>query len=446
MGSAYRSPSHFSSPSPWISDISTATPATTATHLEEFPGSHEEEDHHENILQPSLPFCNYSLSAGRKFISLLVTDAVLKFFAVIFYGVLPCGFKNHTKKLRYSCFSFMITLLQWHNVFAMIYLTVTYWKSEHSKHGLIINTITLAGRALTYTLVMYYFYRDKNNFSNDGEQGWSIIPSIQFDLATEERDSSHTGPTKKDWCLANMVLLLGFSFITFLASISPLYSYDIWYGSNTIFEKLSKQVQLDYCYAYFIVLTDLFTSGAITLFCSIFYVITRDLIRHIEYTENAILVRARNRDDFYRYHQTLHQYTNKMVTSCKHWFAIHSLFVIALVFAEILHWFKFVKHGKMEVTEILHLSQYQVLVTEVTTLSGLIFTFAIPFISASLVTSKFEKFYFNLNMKCKIEGISELTLLSMNSGFKVYGFRINTRIAILTLISSFASLLKIWHL
>ena len=170
--------------------------------------------------------------------------------------------------------------------------------------------------------------------------------------------------------------------------------------------------------------------------------ITRDLIRHIEYTENLILVQARNKDDFYYYHQNLHDYTQRMIGSCKHWFAIHNLFFVTLVIIMICEWFQLMKQDKMK--KILRL--YDLLITYISGSLMIAFTFAFPLISASLVTSKFNKFYFNLSMKCKIDGISDLCVLSRNSGFKVHGVRINTTTAILTLFSSFAGLLKVWSL
>ena len=429
MGSAHSSPRHFSSPSPWISDDISVT-TTTATGLEEFPGNHEEENHHKNMPNPSLPFHRYGLSAGRQLISLFATDAILKFFAVIFYGVLPCGFKNHTKKLRYSCFSVVIVLLHWHNVFVTIYFTVTFGKPMHMMDTGIFATIATVGQAMTCTLVTYYFYRDKNNFSNDDEQGWSIIPSIHFDLATEVRDSRHTGPTKTDWFLANIFLSLGFCSIGY----SAYYLHILFASFNAKFDYLSPQQRLLFGTGFF----NLFTSGAFLVSCVIFNIITRDLIRHIEYTENAILVRARNRDDFYRYHQSLHEYTDKMVASCKHWFAIHGLLLIGLVSTAVIAYLKSIKRHKT-----MTLQNQRIIQCTVGLMHPVLAAF--HFISASRVTSKFSKFYFSLNMKCKVHGIPDLSMLRADSGFKVYGFRINTSAAILTILPSFAGLLKILY-
>ena len=73
------------------------------------------------------------------------------------------------------------------------------------------------------------------------------------------------------------------------------------------------------------------------------------------------------------------------------------------------------------------------------------FKFAFPFISASCVTSRVTAFYFNIARKRKIQGVPDVLILSNNSGFKLYGLHINSTIAVLAFISSFASLLKLFH-
>ena len=439
MENAQSRPKHFSSPSPWIcNDISITT--ATAINLEGLPRDQEDKDH-----------CKSShVSSGNKLISLFASDAILKLFTVMFFGILPCGFKNHTKKLSYSWLSLILVLLHWYFFVNYVHFAVAYGTSEDqpknariSMEEAMLSSIDGAAKAVTYTLAMYYFYRNKNNFSKgNNHQGWSVIPKIPLDLAMAVKNKKQAGPSRKDWFLANVFLLIGFCPLAIKESISFKFNSSNNFGR--VVGKLSWQRQLQY---FPIGLTYLFAAGATIVSCCILFVITRDLIRHIEDTENAILVRARNRDDFYRYHQSLHEYTDKMTSSCKHWFTIHNLFFIALIFAFVFEWFKAIKRGKGESFLKTSVPCQQVLFTSAIVSSLTItFIFAFPFISASQVTSRFSKFYFNLTVKCKIEGIPELTMLSMNSGFKVYGFRINTSIAILTFISSFAGLFKMWYL
>ena len=443
-------PEHLSSP--LISDeITTAT----STELDSFPKGYyswndEDKDHHEKLL-------NSFAVKGRKhdckipvrlctlsnLISLFSTDCILKFFTITLYGILPRGIKNQTKKLHFSCLSLIFLALYWNSFLSYIYFVLNYWTSEDyepriSTDTAVIILLIAASNTVTCTLVMHYFYRAKNNFSNDSKENWSIIPSIQFNLAKTPGDDTEIGPKRQDWILTNIFFFLGLCSGVFVLSTNfALNMYYDSYGIYDFFEKISWQKQVQYYVAF---LTGNFAYVANLLFCCIFYVITRDLIRHIEYTEDAILGRARNKDDFYYYHQSLHEYTNKMIDTCKHWFTIHSLFFITLMITVICEWFKLIKQEKAENK----LALRDLLMTHISGSIMIAFKFAFPIISASQVSSKFRTFYFNLSMKCKIDGISDLCVLRGSSGFKVYGICINTSAAVLTFFSSFAGLLKVW--
>ena len=424
-----------------LNDVS--ADSTTTIDFKELQGTKQDEDNQENILQlsvvherPNDDNSSQLPTESNCLISLFATDAILKFFTVMFYGVLPCGLKKHAQKLRYACLSTILILLYWTSSLGMIYF---YETSSIPREAVFLVIASEASVTLASTLLMYYFYRNQNNFRNDSKGGWSTIPNIKFDLATALDDGVPIGLRKKDWLLTNMFLLLGFCCSMFVASVHFVFKTCIYI--NYFREKMALQREIQY---QIIFLTRFFADGAIIVSCCIFHVITRNLIRHIEYTENAILVRARNKDDFYHYHQSLDEYTDKMIASCKHWFIVHILFFTALVFIFVYEWFKQTKHGKK--AKFSGPCQIRMLIVAIAASLMLAFTFAFPFISASRVTSKFGKFYVNLNMKCKIEGLPDLLMLSTNSGFKVCGFRINTNAAILTFISSFAGLLKIWHL
>ena len=223
---------HFSSPSLWISKEISTTPTTD---LDDFPERYhswndEEQVPREHLLNSCLvtrrqrdgQICP-SLSTESQLIYFFSTDAILKFFTVIFYGILPCGFKNQTRKLHYSCLSLVFTLLQWNNFLSYIYFIVVYWTSEDygpkiSMTSALIILLMSASNTVTCTLVMHYFCRAKNNFSGESMENWSIIPSIQFDLAKTLGDDAEIEPKRQDWLLANVFLLLGLCSVVFLAS------------------------------------------------------------------------------------------------------------------------------------------------------------------------------------------------------------------------------------
>ena len=370
--------------------------------------------------------------------TLFCTDLILKLFAILFYGILPCGFKTHRKKLHYIWITLILTFAQWSCFLHYIYFVVTYWSSH--KYGPImpeetvfIQMALVASGAVTYTLAVHFLYRKSNNFSSDGE--WNVIPGIKFQLATVLGDEKPMALKKKDWILTNIFLLLGImSTISVVSSDFKLNVFYDFYGIHDFVAKLSWPRKIQYFIA---VSTEFFGLGATACACCIFYAITRDLIRHIEYTENAILIQAKNKDDFYFYHESLHDYSEKMIASFKHWFAIHNMFFIVLVAAVVYEWFKLMKHEK-EIKDHFH----DMLVAQIAGSSLIAFKFAFPFISASRVTMKYVAFYFNLARKCKINGIPDLSILSNNSGFKLYGLRITTSIAFLAFFASFAGALK----
>ena len=85
--------------------------------------------------------------------------------------------------------------------------------------------VTLASSTVSYTLAMHYFYRGMNNFSNDGEGGWTIIPNKQLTFVKAVGDEGRQiGPGKKDWLLANVFVFIAVcSFICYSIFNHKLY-------------------------------------------------------------------------------------------------------------------------------------------------------------------------------------------------------------------------------
>ena len=385
-------------------------------------------------------YLNRSLSAKSIMASMFCTDKILKFFTVIFYGIVPCGFKNHFRKMRYSCISLIFVLLQWNSLVNFIYFILTY--RTDLKFSLVSVTLMIAHAisiTVTYSLAVHYFYRTKNNFSIDNKGKWSMIPCIRFYLPGDPENERWIWPERQDWFLTNTFLFLGFSGVLLLTSLNI--ASDTFYGAHhvhNVIDKLPWQRQLQFHIA---TRTETFGSLATATICCIFYAITRDLVRHIEYTEKAILQRARNKDEFYTFHRSLHQYVDKMVASCRQWFAIHSLFYGTLVLIVVAKWFRLTKYKKLEIKYF-----YEVLIARIAGSLMVAFMFAFPFMAASRVTSRFSTFYFNIAMNSQIDGLPDLFILSKKSGFILYGCRIDTTTAILTFASCFVGLLRTWYL
>ena len=330
---------------PWQS-VSDETSSTTTRGIEALPEEHwhscDSEEHHDLTLKTCLtvkrkPHVHIrpQLSTKNGLVHFLCTDKILKFFVVIFYGILPCGFQNRSNKVYYSCLSAIFVLLQWNTFFNYIYFVAAYWTSD--KYGLRVSTKTVisilatsASTAVTYTLIIHYFYSKKNNFTAVNGGGWNIIPCIPFHLHEAMEDPAATGLKKQDWALTNLFLFLGLcSTVCWTGLNIALNRFYGFHGIHDFLHKMPWVTQLEY---YIAASANTFGCGATIVFCCVFYVITRDLVRHIEYTEKAILDQVKSKKRFYLYHRSLHDYTNKMVASCKHWFAIHTFFFIPLLF------------------------------------------------------------------------------------------------------------------
>ena len=404
------------------------------SHDKELVKSDQVKGRHHSHSNPRCSFTRFR----KMLISVFCTDIILKLLAIIFYGIQPYGFRKHYKKKRHAWLSIILTLLQWNCLINYTYFVFVYWTSKDYNipvESALIMLVLVFSTTVTYTLVAYYFYRNENVFSLNNESGWSVVPKIKFNLFGTLEDE--IVPDKTGWLLTNMFLLLGL-FCTLSVEVSS-FELNMFYGFHGIhnfLRNLPTPRRIQYYIANSAVT---FGLGSSICSCCIFFAITRDMIRHIEHTQNAILIRARTRDDFYSCHETLHQYIEKMTASCKHWFALHSLFFIVLVFAVVYEWLTLTRH---KATEQKYFND--LLITQTAGSFMIAFKFAFPFFAASRVTSKFTTFYFNIARKCRIQGIPDLSILTDNSGFKLYGLRINTATAALALLSSFGSLLKVF--
>ena len=159
---------------------------------------------------------------------------------------------------------------------------------------------------------------DANVFNISNGSGWTIIRHIKFGLPRILGNEIRIGSNKKHWFLTNMFLLFGFSSALFRGiSDFALNMYYGFLGIHDFLKSVSGPRKIQY---YLAVSTSFYGYGATVCSCCIFHAITRDLIRHIDNTENAILVRAKTRDDFYFYHKILrkYSYTEKMTRACRH--------------------------------------------------------------------------------------------------------------------------------
>ncbi|XP_065064470.1 uncharacterized protein LOC135690747 [Rhopilema esculentum] len=93
-------------------------------------------------------------------------------------------------------------------------------------------------------------------------------------------------------------------------------------------------------------------------------------------------------------------------------------------------------------TEEKHIENYNIWFAQLTGSCLISYKFAFPFISASRVTARFNIFYYNVARLTKVSDIPDLAVLREHSGFKLFGFRITTNVAMVAIFSSFIGALK----
>ena len=85
---------------------------------------------------------------------------------------------------------------------------------------------------------------------------------------------------------------------------------------------------------------------------------------------------------------------------------------------------------------------YELILAQISGSFFIAFKFAFPFLSASRVTARYTKFYYRIARSCMIPNLPRLSILHDNSGIKLIGVRITTKLAVLAFMCSFLGALK----
>ena len=382
--------------------------------------------------------------------SVFCTSKILKLFVCVFYGILPQLFAEK----RMKCLSFIIplcfVLLQWYAIVGYAYCTDVFWVRSNAQGGskngtrisddlpeipietlLLLLGLAVSG-AITVSMAIYYFYSKNNDFSTSADNGFKLIPRIEFenqddtDLINEVTELSN-----KEWLVTNCWFCFGMVNVIFV--IATDFGTDTLFDFHGIREFLYKTTPSNRA-IYIVAVTMLFWGfGCTVCACCIFHIMSRRIIMLIGHTKAVITDTAVTRKDFFNAHEKLLFYTEKMIDKFKYWFAIHNVMFIFLVAAMIFEWVTFMKTSKYEHNYIL---------SQVAGTMLICYKFAFPFFSASRVTVEFKEFYLDIVRSNKIENIPELLLLPNFFGFSIFGLRITPSMAMLVFISSFLGIMK----
>ena len=339
--------------------------------------------------------------------------------------------------MRLGFISAVLVILQWFSVSMYIYCIKVYWTSGHGPRipteTMVVMVALNTSGAVSFTFAVYYFYSRENNFETKNGKGFRILPKISF------RPTGSTemglGLSEADWLLTNVLFALGIIATagTFISAFA-FNSFLDFHGIHNFTARISGTPLI----LYYIAVGTVYWSFCGTICaCCIFHVISRDLINHISFTEQLIIEKARNRKDFYTNHECMLQYTKKMTSSMKYWFAVHNVFFVFLAMATIFEWFSAIKRAESKKSELSH-----IWFSQLTGSSLIAYKFAFPFFSASRVTARYIKFYYNIARSSMLADLPDLTVLRDESGFKMCGIRITTNLALLAILSSFIGALK----
>ena len=375
--------------------------------------------------------------------ALLYTDATLIFFTSLCYGIFPCGFRRHSYKCKYLFISIALATMHWFCFASYVYFICVYWSDSRYGVEMPLETKTimiglLASAACTYSLATVYFYSSKNNFTcgNQENPKFSIFPRFEFRLPGKSNGDLNIGPTENDWFHTNIFLFLGFFSSSWVIFVDFHYNAFFDFVNNHGFlGTLSSVEKLHY---HLSVSTGFFGFYATACTVCIYHIITRNLIRHIEKTEDFILNEAKDRADFQEALAALQSYGKKLLQSLKWWFNVHTLFFFFLVSAMIFGWIKIFEKADQNTTYF-----NKLLLSQIGGSTYIAFKFSFPFLSASQITTRYNVFYYRIARNCKIVNLPELSILHSDSGIKMFGIRITSNFAVTALFLSFLGALKI---
>eukprot|EP00795_Rhopilema_esculentum_P016278 gene16277-7661_t len=314
---------------------------------------------------------------------------------------------------------------------------------ERSTHMPIIPTETAVlllglvfSGAITATFGALYFRANDSVIARKGMSKFDLIPKIDSDFLDDDRDFFSL-----DWLITNTLFLFGLLVMAFTIFTDQFY--------NTFYDFLGIHFFLHYKESallnagYYVAIFGLFWGyGATICACCLFHAMTQRMISRIDYKEKIIMSRVSSRLEFLRHNRELYQYRSELLLKFRYWFASHNMVFVVLLAAIIYEWLKVFKGKAIEAPSA---CQKNLFMSQLSGTLIIIYKFAFPIISASLVTNRFRKFYMKLATSDKIHGIELIECLTMAKkiGFELFSVRITPQLAITISLSCFIGILKV---
>eukprot|EP00794_Sanderia_malayensis_P008244 gene8244-9126_t len=409
-----------------------------------------------------------SSSSTEQETNIFYTDRLIRYSVCLFFGIIPKLFHNHRRKAYSMFLSIIIVLLQWYSVAGYIYCTDMFWSTTTTKmqnttaNGTVMgvtakgNTVSrpalnylpkipietlllllglAASGAVTVSIAVYYFYSSKNIFSTR-ETKFSLVPLINlneenFDDSPIDSLEAVVDLPRNDWLVTNILFMMG------MLSVCFVFGTD--FGTDTLFDfkgirAFLKHTTITNQAIYALAVAVLFWGFFATVCaCCIFHIMSRQIIALISQTERLVVECTTTRLQFFKLHERMICFTERMIKKFELWFAIHNIMFLLLLAAMIFEWVSFMKNSNYE---------HNILLSQMAGTLLICYKFAFPFFSASRVTVRLVNFYLKIARNNQFENMPELLLFPNHFGFEVFGLRITPNVAIVVFLSSFVGLLK----
>lgn len=342
--------------------------------------------------------------------------------------------------------SIIAALLHWGAFGYEMYIAHTYWRKNKSKlpyeptDTLMLMILLFLSGSVTYSLAVAYFYNPKNKFYKTSTR---LVPRVEFKPDGEQEERA---PNETDWIYTNIFLLIG------TVDVAVMYAADqenVFFDfcgikdfTNASMEHKSNITDSEkITYRVFVGFLFWALEGGVVV-CCVFFVLTRDVIRHIDFTQSLILDNDPNVSTAKRQYLCLVEYTRKITASLQMWFVVHSTLFLLIVLFDLVDLFspRNLLRRCMDYPILYWVAQ--------TTGSFLIaFKFSFPLLAASRVSRRFDDMLQALNERPDVEHHGNWdSFLSFcerkKAGFTIFGMRITLNVAILSIIFSFVGLLK----
>lgn len=408
----------------------------------------------ENSFIASLPIITFlsNLFAEERglcatFKDFVTSKRILTTLIHIFYAI-PPNWPRGSNWQRVPNFamvpSITVAVLIWMAFGMEMHITHILWTQGHDNHHnptfgslLLVHVILLVlSSTVSFTVVIIYLFNPHNRFHHSFSK---LIPGFQFaPLGTQE----DVQPNKTDWLRVNVFLI--FAITGLGVSLYNVSQSNIFF-SFTDFHKFTTQLSEAQTVLYYSALVILnWAHLSSILACGAFYIACRSITRHIDFTEKLLMKHATDFGSAKKIHECLLKFSEQMSKSLTPWFAIHSALFGLIILLTLL--------DVMSVIQSLQKVQNidKVWMSEVTSSWLISIQFAFPFLSASLVTRRFEQMYDAINRgDTNLASSQELDAFlnyctRCKSGFNVLGIRITTNLAVVSIASIFIGLFRFY--